>query len=1562
MSTNKKSSNIINPHSVFSNGENVDISELLFFVDLKVIKRNRLYKGNSSDESVSISFLGNKTPKSDFTTLFTENEENFGIKSIDYKISSSYVPQVDIVFEDVRGQSLFNNYESSKYKILFDFPPPIFILTIKGYYGQAVENRLHLLKCNTSINANGSYVIKCNFVGMTFAPLADIPFDYLLVAPYLNNEGKNIDEKTNTTLELRSRGTDLVSKIKSATSEEDRIIIEKTDKEGILEPYIQPDFISKFATTLETKGIRVTLLDKTIVKVQGQWFGTAKQYYSSNDSDSKDIHETLTNVIKGVLEELKDIKDNPIHAMVSYEELPEQINGIDGSYFTIYEVNLSTLAEKVRVVLNENAKEWNDKKLLKNQKVNEVVFKEIPGGPTLNNILDILLKDALSFYTTLKTVVENAEQRTSNKSTGEDQKYAFPKYFGLEDNGSNQSRKVLSLPPNNWVEVEFVDKYIAAKILAESEIRKQENNVFDVGDLADNRFLPINPFEAINRTQGKPYSNIHDLTELKQKIVQRAGVILNMTLAKGQGSDYTNQSKLINLYAKGEAYNIIEALKENKILLNSLITESNVPTFEFPEIILDSYRIDNASTGLSYGTLPMMGIFTAEQFNSGIPKIREPITGTDNLSKNLREIQNVYEDWSGVDLLEYNVPFTIDQKLKDSAGKLSDYYKPFTTGSDIFSTIDKVFNFEQDALKYLEYICEKKVGVTDNGVRNFREMNRFKHTAGIHEVPFFVLAWWGYKIKRIEEEVFENSNYKKEDWVSLPLGLKDELKKEYILYLELYETHHETLKGVNKTYVKGKYNSEFYEQYFIKEFLKPKYLILGYALPFNTPLNLDLGNKEGLNQYFRTFKSELQLNKQDIADEAKIEKISLKKITEDPILRSSLYYGFKTFVDRWIVGSGSLSIPDLFNLKSSFLMVDRAFNNIGDKVMLDLSPITNITTTDTSLYTVILNLLSKNNFEFFALPSYLDYSKNTTNGGIGWTNQNIDKIFGTHNDIPQKSNPKFICMYVGGTSSQLDMPKISEDSTSFDDDSGSVGEIEDIANNSNVHGFEIDFGTVNQSFFTNVELDQAEFKETNESINMLDAIVKNGGAQGEGNTVTKGNNMINVYEQRSYTCTVQALGNMMIQPTMYFDLVNINMWKGAYLILETSHHIEPNHMTTTFKGVRVPKYSKPYVTDFSLLIDGTSTATSHFGGSNVSRTTSDINNNDKADLRNSIAKVGVIQTKGLEVKEKAFLDVLGYAEGTVSDPRSKHNGYDFLYGFKLIPAWSDNYGIGHQGQAMENPPAGSWYNEKANSGAAGRYQILYGTWVGSDNKDFNKENQDIRAKEIYNEVLKGKGLSVKAIETRSDFQKCLDGLAKTWTSIPTHSVSELWIVYLAAKTKYEGNTPNLTSLLNIELDDIQIAFLDNLHPDVKDKYKKFIINFQESTGYYVIPTSGYRNIYEQEHVHDVSGNNLNGGDSLHNYGLAMDLNLAKMDNKKLIVLNQSSSIEQWKNSNIVSHAEKEGLRWGGYFNSKNSVPDKIHFYYNGVNGEIKASVLKDKAREIFTEELREFDGRKISLS
>jgi hypothetical protein len=82
------------------------------------------------------------------------------------------------------------------------------------------------------------------------------------------------------------------------------------------------------------------------------------------------------------------------------------------------------------------------------------------------------------------------------------------------------------------------------------------------------------------------------------------------------------------------------------------------------------------------------------------------------------------------------------------------------------------------------------------------------------------------------------------------------------------------------------------------------------------------------------------------------------------------------------------------------------------------------------------------------------------------------------------------------------------------------------------------------------------------------------GQQASGQEVAQqSQSLYNFYRTRSYTCQVQSLGNVMIQPTMYFNLTNVPLFYGPYMIMNVSHSISNRGFNTNFSGVRIPKFA-----------------------------------------------------------------------------------------------------------------------------------------------------------------------------------------------------------------------------------------------------------------------------------------------------------------------------------------------------------------------------------------------------
>ncbi len=160
-----------------------------------------------------------------------------------------------------------------------------------------------------------------------------------------------------------------------------------------------------------------------------------------------------------------------------------------------------------------------------------------------------------------------------------------------------------------------------------------------------------------------------------------------------------------------------------------------------------------------------------------------------------------------------------------------------------------------------------------------------------------------------------------------------------------------------------------------------------------------------------------------------------------------------------------------------------------------------------------------------------------------------------------------------------------------------------------------------------------------------------------------------------------------------------------------------------------------------------------------------------------------VATKDLSPEEKAFLDMIAYAEDT-------HDNYNMQYG------GSSFSGTQHPRRWIASP----WGTPGVGSDAAGRYQFLSTSWdeaadaIGVSRNAFTPVNQDRAA--IY--LIQRNGADtyrhVLNSSSRVQFEAAVRNLSHVWASLPpqrypgqnVHDMGELWKVYQEAYRRYGG--------------------------------------------------------------------------------------------------------------------------------------------------------------------------------
>jgi hypothetical protein len=136
--------------------------------------------------------------------------------------------------------------------------------------------------------------------------------------------------------------------------------------------------------------------------------------------------------------------------------------------------------------------------------------------------------------------------------------------------------------------------------------------------------------------------------------------------------------------------------------------------------------------------------------------------------------------------------------------------------------------------------------------------------------------------------------------------------------------------------------------------------------------------------------------------------------------------------------------------------------------------------------------------------------------------------------------------------------------------------------NGNVTAFRVKYGSENQNHFKSIALDQQELRDTAESFQVVDEIGKAGDPS---KRILKDQSLFPVLLTRSYTATLDMMGNAMVQPLMYFQLENVPLFYGAYWITNVTHSIQANNMTTTVKATRQNRVTLPIITDVSTVMN-----------------------------------------------------------------------------------------------------------------------------------------------------------------------------------------------------------------------------------------------------------------------------------------------------------------------------------------------------------------------------------------
>lgn len=1118
-------------------------------------------------------------------------KECFGINSIDIEYNNYLIPCVTIQFTDIRGISLFAPTEEKEYsrvlnekeqedfagsffKCFFTFPYPQFLLHVKGFYGEPASYHLTVQDFRASFDSNsGNFNATVKFVGYQGALLGDIMANALTVAPY-TQQGKEwwaADSAskfalTGTNGESVEMPTlvDFMTKVASIGGSLGEITKDSPLYDQKMENESETSELSDINAALNNyiKELRLALEKGQDSKNKRSLFeddGKLMVFYPSKDSSVPSFSSINNN------DKVKD----------AYDALIEKLNAYSiGGQGNAYNINVNGI--------RNNNKSSNERcKILKEQ-------------------VEAIEKKRREKEENKSEEERAAEEEQTNKENSENQEDAKPKLVNRSSRdfkitldfkgfGESGTTNVYSLKNTSSIPKDIIDRkpnYGCSNVL-----------VYDYSVWHKNFKTRL---DAVDKERG-------DIDAAKEKLAQE-----NATNVLGFQPTVKNITQIF--------------LAHLDILLRLILNTRD-------SVISSNRRGSNFGLGGDYvGPFPLLTseVKREESTNKEDAWIGELSPGEPEaiLTEDLLEatkrtavlIQNTQEALGGGENASY-------------AQEAAQEYLNSGNSSDIPTSnneFDKVMIASGKSPFYKENNI-KKEDVYKQLLN--REVNIVAATNNANLTTDNFVKWGTADAK----------NFMQAQGRKLPDELKGMISANglsYNDYMSFVAKYDKTLvkQGSNNRYVYNSTQIPYGKDH------------IGINADGTLSGNIDnngekkirlkssvyVGNKEYVEAFFKQLveankpkeeKKEDNKLKEDKKDNDQTEggneseNTTTSATLNDQINNSTniqttidmkigTYKYLKLLNDRWLCFNGSYEDMWKYEVyKDRWVYMDSFYNKNGNELLLNVKDIINRliqaqSAVDISLYSLLSLIYQDNHASLHCIHNFLD----TTNVSGMQDPEKLSRIFDPipYQDIKwdklDNAYPFNIVLYSSEYSHKLagEEPEDHGDSFNVADYINGRATISPSVpieiTSRNVNGgykipcFGVNYGAQYQSYFRDINIDMNTPMITAESIKNQFIIASqnaiNGSTDSDKKFHTIGQDLYTIYSNNSYTCTVKMLGCAYIQPLMYFQLNNIQMFSGTYIIQRVTHHIEPGNMETTFVGVRMANKSTKLVKDWILATGG----------------------------------------------------------------------------------------------------------------------------------------------------------------------------------------------------------------------------------------------------------------------------------------------------------------------------------------------------------------------------------------
>lgn len=356
-------------------------------------------------------------------------------------------------------------------------------------------------------------------------------------------------------------------------------------------------------------------------------------------------------------------------------------------------------------------------------------------------------------------------------------------------------------------------------------------------------------------------------------------------------------------------------------------------------------------------------------------------------------------------------------------------------------------------------------------------------------------------------------------------------------------------------------------------------------------------DKSNLDSYLDGFSSKLnELATKNmegvVVSDTEVEVEKNKEIEYNRDIMVSMYRYLKNVWDKWLIAmtEDEFRVENFFN--KHFRFIDMMYRDIYDRMMINCETLLDSYNSvrankDITVFKFMGDIATDHHCMFLALPDFIVLGDDDKQKAMG----EMQKIFTPmpYVDMPEPNNWNFfVFIYCSNISENIgSLNGYTDDTLNIwscngvdANASGSFKKSNFLSDNEtrygyNVPSFGVTFGRQNNHLFKNISVNMESPVMTSAAINTLSHIALKG-AGNDHAIAYVGQDTYPVFSNYSFQCEVEMMGDAQIQPLMYFQLMNVPLWRGTYMIFNVRHTMTPGNMVTTFTGMKMANRSVNY--------------------------------------------------------------------------------------------------------------------------------------------------------------------------------------------------------------------------------------------------------------------------------------------------------------------------------------------------------------------------------------------------